>query len=239
VRGVAASGVVVALLGLSPLPGSIVAIALLGANWFLERSIFRFTAMHITPMPDFEYDAAQWTSMAYLFEGPPPSGTPLAIGFVFRDSTYATKFFELLRAWNFGEPEDRADNIGLSFIIDERHYWVYLYPNIDRQPVRDSWRGLRGRAGRAGKNQEPFLLVLSMVICHDFRITSGYHLGYIIDRYKDGQPIQLLPLIERPGQTPGQLQNAQPITKYRLRIKARADLAPDEFEATYLARIGR
>jgi hypothetical protein len=126
-----------------------------------------------------------------------------------------------------------------SIIIDEDHYWVYLYPNIDRQSVRDSWRSLRGKARRAGKNQEPFLLIMSLVICHDFSVTAGYSLGYLIDRYKNGKPIQLLPLLERPGQAPAPLSSVQPITKHRLRIKARGDLAPDEFEATHLAKIGR
>lgn len=238
-HSITAIAVGVALLGLSPLPGFAVAVALVSVDWFLGRSIFRFAAIHVTPLPDFEYDASQWTSMAYMFEGPPPTGNPVAICFVFRDASYAAKFFSLLRAWNFGERIDRDDNIVLSAIIDEDHYWVYLYPNFQRETVRSSWRSLRGKARRAGQNQEPFLLVMSLVICHDFSTMAGFSIGYFADRYKNGQPIDLLPLVEQPGQEPVPAFGVEPITKFRVKIKARADLAPDEFEATHLAKTGR
>lgn len=80
---------------------------------------------------------------------------------------------------------------------------------------------------------------MSLVLCHDFTITPDYSLGYLMDRYKNGQPIQLLPLVETHGRPPAPVPDVAAITKHRLRIRARADLAPHEFEATHLARIGR
>lgn len=239
IRLLGVTGILIALLGLQPLPGVAVAIGLVAADWFLEHSIFRFVAIHVTPLPDFEYDPAQWTSMAYLFEGQPPAGTPIGIGFVFRDAEYAKKFFELLRAWNFGDTEDRNDNITFSAIIDEERYWIYLYPSFHRRPVRSSWRRVRGRAWRAGKAREPLLLIMTMVICHEFSTMQGYSLGHLADRYRDGQPVQLIPFLDRPGQEPARVNEVRPITKFRLKIKARADLEADEFEAVHLRRLGQ
>ncbi len=234
-----AAGILVALVNLPTGPDFAVAVILAALDWFLERSIFLFTALHVTPLPHFEYDSKQWESMAYLFLGSPdePDSTPYAVGLVFHDEEYATRFFELLRAWNSGENDDTRNNVCLSLITDEDRYFVLLSPSFSRPDVRRSWRDLRSAARRADKKREPFLITMSMVICKEFSAMAGYSLGRFVDKYRQGRPFDLVPLLHGPEEILP-IPTIAPIRKYHLKAKTRSYLKTDEFEYVHLARLG-
>lgn len=161
----------------------------------------------------------------------------MAVGFVFHDEAYATNFFDLLRAWNHGKDDDTENNIRLSFITDEDVYYTFLYPSPRREPIRKSWRSLRRAARRRGKDKEPFLLMVSYVICKEFSTRAGYSLGLFADSYKQGKPFDLLAYRHRDSNSPELISGIAPIRKYHLKARALAYLETDEFERVHLSRV--
>lgn len=227
-----------ALLGLAPLPGFALALVLLGAQLLLERTIFRVPALHITPLPDFKYESAKWHSMAYLFDDHPLTGPPSALGLVFTDEDYAKKFFELLLAWAYGNSEDRAGDLSMSFVVDESEYFVFLHPHPNRPAIRKSRDSLKRKVAKQGAKYEPQLMVLGMTICKSFETDQGYWLGEFSRRYKQGQPYDLRAfVIDRDGKIEP-VSGAPAIRRFELRVVARADLKEDEFEYVHLKSFG-
>lgn len=215
-------------------------LGLLAVEQFFERAVFLFIGVHVTPMPEFDYDSSKWESMAYVLPDPPSREMPDGVGLVFNDAAYGRKFFDLLRAWNFGSNEDRDQNLCLSFITDEDLYFVFLYPNPDRPSVMESLEDLkRERGDQSRENREPFLIVISLTFCKSFSTLSGYGLGRFLDRRRPGNPFLLMALYSSGGATPHPIEGVEPIKKYHLKAKTRIELTKDDFEFEHWKRIIR
>lgn len=229
-----AAGILTSLLSLSPSGGILLSVGLLAVEQFIERTVFYWTTMYLQPMPNFDYDDAKWDSMAFIVPPPgvidPPSN---CVGLVFTDPAYATNLFELLRSWNYGDPEDRQNNIRLSFIVEEDHYFVLLYPAFDRPSIRkfhSRWRK-SGRVEEYGK--EHFGLIVSLVICKEFSAMHGFGVGRFAEAQRQGEPFLLIAFLKA-GPSTAPMDTIPPIRKWNFKYKHETELERDEFERVYL-----
>ena len=105
-----------------------IAIMLVVIEQFLERAVFLYTTIYWQPFPEFTWDLGkEWMSMGFAFpENPMPEDLNV-VGPVFKSESYAREFFNIIRAWNYGNEEDIDDNVCLSFIIEKSEkYYTYI-----------------------------------------------------------------------------------------------------------------
>src|SRR3989338_6949852 len=102
-------------------------------QWSLEKIIFRFTTIFITPLPDFKWNSKEWDGMGYMYT--PDVKLPSFFGPAFVSKDFGVKVFNLLLAWNYKSHDDIRSNICISFIEEDNgsSYRVYLYPNMNRK----------------------------------------------------------------------------------------------------------
>ena len=233
-RGITLVGLGLSFATLQSLRGFALAILLLLIEQFLEHSVFLFSAIHVTPMPTFEYDPAKWQSVAYvrLERGGRVHGH--ALGLVFSDDSYAIQFFDLLRTWNLGEDEDLDNNICLSFVKDSDQFYLWLYPNHNRTPVVQSMKKLSERAYHRRENAEPFLITISMIFCKPFLDRGG-----IASFLKEvGSEDRFLMIAMRPSfsEAPETIREIRPITKWHYKVRSKTELSKRDFEFAYWQR---
>jgi hypothetical protein len=228
------TGILSSAVSLPPLTAIAVSVALVCAEQFLERTAFYWTTLYVQPVPNFEYDDSKWDSMAFVV--PPPGvydASPRCVGLVFSDPAYASDLFALLRAWNYGATEDHENNICLSFIVEEDHYYVFLYPSFDRRSVKESHARWRKSQRLAQYGKEHFGLIVSLVICKEFSAMHGFGLGRFTDTQRDGDPFLLVACLKA-GSTTSVLPDVPAIKKWNYKYKHASELRPDEFEKVYL-----
>ncbi len=115
--------------------GVAVAILILGVQQFFERTLFEYTAIHVSPMP-FRYEPKQWIGVAFAFSA--DGKAPDIVGPAFQDRAYAEEISSVIKSWNYGQGEDRNDFIRLSFIIEgPDDYSIYIYPARNRPSVQE------------------------------------------------------------------------------------------------------
>lgn len=209
----------------------IFSIALFMIEQFFERSIFQYTTMYVQPFPDFNYKSAEWKGMAYAF---PIDNDPRmlnVVGCAFASKDYAIKFFKLLQAWNYNQPEDKENNICLSFIIEnDKEYSTYLYPNMERKSVKDFFE----RAGESLKyekyGKEHQQLVMQMTFCKIFPFGPKALLNNFIKTQKPGKPFWIKPFLMKADNSLVMLHDAGEILKWDFTFKKREDLDDAHYE---------
>lgn len=198
---------------------------------FIERSVFQYTTMYVQPLPDFNYDPAQWKGMAFAFPIDADPKMLNVVGCAFASKDYALSFFRLLKAWNYNLHEDKDDNICLSFIVENKtEYSTYLYPNMDRPSVRDFFN----RASKSLKyekyGKEHQQLVIQMTFCHLFPFGPKALLNTFVKSQKPERPFWLKPFIMEADGRLQMLHDAGQILKWHFTFKRRDQLTDRDYE---------
>lgn len=236
-RIVTAAGIITSLITLPILVGFSLAIGLVVLDIFLEKTIFYYTSLYVTALPDFRYEPDKWPAMVFVSFGPPSPESDKIVGLVFSDRDYARKFFDLLRAWNHGSSEDTDNNIQLSFITDEDRYYVYLYPSIEKKSIKKTFAKVK-RQNRLKKfGKEHFGLVMQMVICRGFDTSQGYGLGQFTDNHPNSKHFLLGPFISEAGNPPQPILEIEPISKFHYKAKIPGELTDEDFEHVHWRKL--
>ena len=209
----------------------------------LGKAVVQYSTIFVQPQPDFVYDPAEWRAMAFAFPDPPAPDLLNVVGCAFGSVEYARKFFRLLAAWNNEAPEDRDDNIRLTFVIEnDSEYSVYLFPSPDRAIVRQSMEDVRRdlKLEKYGKEQQQ--LVLHTIFCKRFPYSASCHLAQFVAQQPPDRPYWLKPFLwERDG-TIKALFDEPSILKWRFKCARRDDLGKHDVEyhdGKWAARRGR
>lgn len=230
-RGLTTFGVVTSVITLPWFYSLFLSIGLVAFDAFLERTLFYYTSMYVQAMPDFEYDPDKWVANAFVSIGHPSNpNSERIVGLVFADNDYAMKFFDLLRAWNHGDSDNKDGNICLSFITDEDMYFVYLYPSFEKASIKNMHKKLEDENKLKKYGREHFGLVMAMIVCKGFSTAHGYALGTFVDNHPAGKPFTLAPFIQVPSGQPQLIADIEPIRMYRYKAKIPSELTEDDFE---------
>lgn len=208
------------------------AVLLLALEQLFEKAVFRYTSWFMQPMPDFDYQPERWVGMGF---GTPPSGlgAPNIICFGFDDLDYASRFFGLISAWNYGESEDRDGNIRLTFLWeDESSYHVMAYPSLDRRSVTEAKHQAEAELSAEKVGKEHFQLVFQFVLCKGFQ-DRGNLRRFLFDQAANQRPFLLAAgKVSAAGQMTF-APDIEPILMHDLRSAHWADLDRDSFEAQF------
>lgn len=239
-RGLTIFGVATSVITLPWIYSLSLSIGLVALDAFLERTLFYYTSMYVQALPDFEYDPDKWVANAFVSIGHPSDpNSERIVGLVFTESGYGRKFFELLRAWNHGDSDNKDGNICLSFITDEDMYYVYLYPSFEKASIKNMHKKLEEENKLKKYGKEHFGLVMAMIICKGFSTAHGYALGIFVDNHPAGKPFILGPFIQMPGGQPMPITDIEPIRMYRYKAKIPSELTEDDFEYQYRRMVAK
>ena len=229
-------GVATSLITLPTLFGFGLSVSLVVLEVFLESTLFYYTSLYVTALPDFRYEPDKWLAMVYVSFGPPTPNSEKIVGLVFSDKEYARSFFDLLRAWNNGSNEDTENNIQLSFITDEDIYYVYLYPSIEKTSIKQAFAKAK-RQGRFKKyGKEHLGIVMQMIICHGFETAGHYALGEFTNNQKNGKHFLLGAFFSDGQNQPEPIHDIEPISKLHYKSKVRGALTDVDFELAHWNR---
>jgi len=207
------------------------AIVLFLIEQFFEKSIFQYTSIYVQPMPDFKYDPEEWKGMAFSFPQDPDQKLLNIVGCAFATEEYAHKFFKLLKAWNYGEDEDKDNNIYLSFIVEsEKEYSVYLYPNPERKTVDQFFEKAEDSQKYEKYGKEHQKLIMHKVFCKIFPYRGNSQLKIFIEKQSFDQPFWLKPFIMKENGQIEMVFNENAILKYHYKFKNRYELNKSEYE---------
>lgn len=210
----------------------IFAFILFGLEQFLEKTIFQYTSIFIQPLPNFTYDPQRWLGMAFAFPVQSEKERLLnVVGCLFDDEDYAKKFFNLLRAWNYMNKIDYERNICLSFIIEnDENYSVYLYPNLERDIVKQAFKEIEEERKFEKYGKEHQQLVVQIIFCKQFSYGPDSQLKKFIETQQKEKPFWLMPFIKTQDGRFKILENIDPILIFHFKVKKRDELTKKEIE---------
>lgn len=208
-----------------------VAIVLFLIEQFFEKSIFQYTTIYVHPMPDFTYDPKEWKAMAFAFPQDSDPRLLNVVGCAFATEEYAHKFFKLLKAWNYGEAEDKNNNICLSFIVEnEKKYSVYLYPNPKRRTVDQFFQEAEEFQKYEKYGKEHQRLTMQMIFSERFPYGATSQLKMFIEKQSLDRPFWLKPFIVKENGESEMLYSEDPVLKYHYKFKNSHELNKNEIE---------
>lgn len=200
-----------------------VAILLVAIEQFLERIIFIFTTIFITPFPE-SYKSDDWKGMVWGY--PLDNGdSPYIIAPLFASKESARKIFNCLRSWNYDSAEDFSDNIAISVILEETDdYSLYMYPGMNRISEKQ-WRkeAVQMHSGREHQG-----LIMQMTFCKQFKY-SGSSLVEFLKKYKEGQKFKFEAYYVELGNV-AKINELGYILKNHIKIKKRSELTSKDLE---------
>jgi hypothetical protein len=198
---------------------------------FVERCIFEYTSIFVQPMPEFALKTEEWKGMAFAFPQKSDRSLLNVVGCAFKTREYAHEFFELLRAWNYHEKEDRDNNICLSFILeDNAHYIAYLYPNPDRTSVKQFFDVSEEAQKIAKFGKQHQQLIMQMAIGKSFPFGPNAKLKFFVENQPYDRPFWLKPFLMHDDGTLEMIHDEEPILKYHFKFRAKKNLTPHEHE---------
>jgi len=197
----------------------------------LENTLFYYTSLYVLAVPDFKWDPDKWLANVFVsFGHPQDSKSDRIVGLVFSDVEYAKNFFNLLKTWNNGSPENTEDNFFLSFVIDEDTYYVYLYPNVQKKSVKEMHAKLEKDNAVRKFGKEHIGLVMQMIICKGFHTTGDFALGQFVEHQPDGQHFLLGPFLWSGAGQPKPILEIEPISLIHYKAKTAGELTEDDME---------
>lgn len=239
-RGLTLLGIGLAAVSMGKLPAVLLTITQLGIEQFLERIVFQYTTVFIQPIPTFDFDMRDLTGMSYVSITPEPRPDVLdMVMFSFSNYDLAHKFFDLLREWNYGEDEDRDDNIQISFVWakDMPGYYICLSPNPKRKSVEEGFARMRAEMNEKSPGKEQQGLVLMWGMKKLIGDTPGEGLRAFAARQTPERPHMLGALLLVEGQKPVPITDITPIRKFHLRIVNESELTEDDREFHFMNRL--
>ena len=207
------------------------AVALVLVEQLLERAVFLYTTIYVQPLPNFTYAPEEWLGMGFAFPINPGSRDLNIVGPVFKSQDYAHRFFETVREWNYGSNDDVDNNVCLSFIIEKSaEYSTYLYPNLDRQSIKQASAEAEEELKFEKFGKEHDQLVIQPIFCKLFPHDSQSQLNAFIQKQSEDRTFLLQPFVQRPDGSFEILLSEQPILKHHVTIKKREELHHQDVE---------
>lgn len=203
----------------------LLAIALVAIEQFLERAVFLYTIFYWQPFPDFKWAIGEeWIGMGFTFPIPRDKGELNVVGSAFKSESCAHEFFELLRKWNYGDQEDRDNNICLSFITIDDGYFVFIYPNLARHTIKETFSEIEERQKFEKYGKEPQEFVAQFIFCKHFTYAPNSMFNKFSQEQSEGRPYWLQPFIQNPDGSSGILFPEEPLLKFHVKIRTRSEL---------------
>jgi hypothetical protein len=229
-------GVCTSVLTLGPLAGLGLALLLSALERFLERTVFRYATIVVTPLPDFSFSMDEITGMVFAYpadDDKRPAAHP-CVGFAFSRRDLAAKFFDVLRRWNYGERIDKDNNIRLTFIwpTDGRGYYTCLYPHLRRRGVEAAFEEVGARMEKEKPGKEQLGLSVVWMIRKHLNESPGPGIRTFTQRHppQDDRPFWLQAFLSVDG-APGEiLRDVEPILKFHYRVVNEGDLMESNLE---------
>lgn len=207
-------------------------ITLVGVEQFLERAVFLYTIFYWQPLPDFKWNIGEeWVAMGFAFPVLKNEGELNVAGPVFKSESCAHEFFELLRKWNYGHQEDRDDNICVSLVTVDDGYFAFIYPNLRRRTVKETFSEIEKTKKLEKYGKEPQEFVVQFIFCKHFTYASNSMFNRFSQEQTEGQPYWLQPFIQNPDGSSRILFSEEPILKFHVKIRPRGEL--DRYEMEY------
>ena len=238
IRAITLFGITTSVISLSWQYSLATSISLVLINAFLEKTLFYYTTLYVTAMPDFEYEPDKWTANCFISLGHPTDpNSKKIVGLVFNDKEYANNFFNLLKDWNHGSSDNSENNIVLTFIIDEDRYYVYLYPSFEKESIKGMHKRVEEENKLTKFGKEHIGIVMSLIICKYFSTTHGFGLGMLIDNHPQDKQFTLGAFFHVEGGDPTPIQEIEPIKMYAYKAKTAGELTEDDFEKQHWDRM--
>ncbi|MFC2035033.1 hypothetical protein ACFLUJ_02795 [Chloroflexota bacterium] len=216
----------------------LLAIVLVVIEQFLERAVFLYTIFYIQPLPDFKWDIGEeWIGMGFAFPVPKNERELNVAGPVFKSESCAHEFFELLRKWNYGAREDRNNNICLSFITVDDGYFAFIYPNLERHVIKETFSDIEERQKFEKYRKEPQEFVIQHIFCRHVTYASNSMFNKFTQEQSGGQPYWLQPFIQNPDGSSGILFSEEPLLKFHVKTRTRSELKRHEYEYQHFKNV--
>lgn len=220
-------GVVSSVATLGPVGGIALGLLLTVIQQFLERAVFRYTTIVLTPLPDFSFSMDEITAMAFAYPAEADPHLLPAVGFAFARKDLAEKFFAVLKRWNYGKREDTENNIRLTFVWPKKGkgYYVCLYPNLRRKGVEDTFASIGAAMAEEEPGKEQHGLIVVWMIRKHLRGGDNAKLRIFAERQLPDAPFWLQAFLSVDGVTKVELlTDIEPILKMHYRVVNERDL---------------
>ena len=206
----------------------------------LERAVLIYKTLYVHPLPDFEIEPEKWTHMSFGY-GEDSRGkiqVPM-VGMVFSDEEYGRKIYGLLASWNYGEAEDKDNNICVSVVLGgEDDYVFFCYPSPDRQTAGDFFNASKQEIGKEAPGAEVRKVFLEPVLGKRFKIAPHSYLPTFIRRYKNGVPYIFQVQKGSTRGNPEIIQGTRSIVKFNLKVRSVNQLTRKDIEYDLLRTLG-
>lgn len=187
----------------------------------LERSVFIFTTLFLTPIPE-SYHPSDWCGVVWGI--PVETGFPFIVGLGFSTPEAAQRIFPCIRAWNYGSDDDPDDNICVSAVMDGPYdYFFFVYPNTRRRSVREWSETAKSR----NPGKEHMGLVIQFTLCKELK-RGGHFEAFRVSYTGDSRYLLRAYYLE--GQRFVPIPQLGQISKQHLKIRDRNELAASEPE---------
>lgn len=239
-RGLAVAGIISSVILIPAWYLSLLlAVALLGTEQFLEKAIFLYTIFYWQPLPEFKWDIGEeWVAMGFAFPVSGDENELSVVGPVFKTESCAHEFFELLRKWNYGNQQDKDNNLCLSLITVDDGYYAFIYPNLMRPSVKQTFSDIEDKKKLEKYGKEPQEFVVQFIFCKHFK----YGPNSLFKRFSQEQstvkkPYWLQPFFQEVDGTTNILFSEHPILKFHIKVKQRSELNYPEIEYQHFKNI--
>ncbi|WIX31808.1 hypothetical protein QO259_13435 [Salinicola sp. JS01] len=237
IRVFAGVGVLLSIFTFEWYVGLAIAVVLFLVDWFLERTLFYYSSVHISDMI-VDYEPDQWVATVVVSVGHPqdPKSTKI-IGIWLKTQEYAEKYFSVLHSWTGREDKEQGD-LRLSFVVDEDMYYVFIYCDPERESLKFTTKNIEDEYKAEKHGKEHFPLIVQQVLCKGFETTNGFALGMFLDSNPPGKEFILAPYISSPnGQEPIPAEGIDPVYMSSYKFKIPDQLDDDDFEFYHWQRI--
>lgn len=202
----------------------LITVLLVAIEQFLERIIFIFTTIFVTPIPE-SYKPEDWKGMVWGFPLDENDTRSFMVAPLFNNCESAVRIFKCLKSWNYGRDKDFAENILISAIIEDKdEYSIYMYPGIERVSLKQ-WGE---QAKKENPNREHHSLVMHIMFCKKFKY-SGSNFETFRDKYIDGREFIFAPYCVKDGRAVP-FRELGCVVKNRIKIKNRNELTRKDIE---------
>jgi hypothetical protein len=207
------------------------AIGLFTLQSFIEHSIFSYVAIYVQPLPDFELKPERWLGMSFGYAINPERTIEIpSVGMLFDDEEYARKIYNLILSWNYGEQNDKDNNINMSVVLrNDYEYVFFAYPSKDRKTVNDFFNSVETEQKKKSLTDVQFEFLAQIVLGRGCKITATSYLPTFVKKYKSGAPFYFDTFIYKNGQ-PQKVANLKSFYIHNLKIKKITELTRKDIE---------
>lgn len=206
-----------------------ISLGLVGAEAFLERTLFYYSSMYIGNML-LDYDPNEWVGTVIVSIGEPADPrSKKIVGVWLRTEAFAQRFFEVLQSWT-GTDDCTQGDLQLTFIVDEDQYFVFLYCD----PMRASFKQMADKLSEEMRlekyGKEHFPLAMFQILCKGFDTSKGFALGMFLDTNPPGKAFLLAPYVTGNDGKPKPSDQVQPILMSTYKFKLPDELNQEDLE---------